>query len=194
MNIIKRSNAGYQCLPLEAALLSRRIVFLEGPITSESVSLVIKQLLYLESEDEHSRIKFVINSEGGSVSAGLVLYHQLRAMEVPIDIIGEERCMSMAAILLAGGKPGHRFLLKGCECMIHEPRVLTETSGISGSVTSIQQAAESILNKKEMLDELLAMDTGHTIEEIKKYTTYDHFISDIEALAFNMADAIVDRI
>ena len=78
--------------------------------------------------------------------------------------------------------------------MIHEPRVLTETSGISGSVTSIQQAAESILNKKEMLDELLATDTGHTIEEIKKYTAHDHFMSDIEALAFNMADAIVDRI
>lgn len=194
MDIIKKSNTGYQSLSLDSILLSRRIVFLEGPITTKSVSSVIKQLLFLEAEDDRSPIKIILNTQGGSVSAGLVLYWQLKAMTVPIDIIGEELCMSMGAVLLASGKPGHRFLLKGSKCMIHEPLLNAENGGISGSAASVQQAADMILKTKDMLCELLAADTGHSIEEIKRSTAFDNFMSDEEALSFNLIDKIIDRI
>lgn len=195
--IVKKSNTGYQSLPIDAILmLTKRMVFLKGPITTESVSQCIKQLLYLEAEDDHSPVKLVLNTQGGSVSAGLVLYRQLQAMSktLPIDIVGEEMCLSMGAILLAGGKPGHRFLLRGSKCMIHEPLVSADSGGISGSATSIQQAAETILKTKDMLCELLAADTGHTVEEIKKSTSFDNFMSDEEALEFGLIDGIVDRL
>lgn len=192
--IVKKSSTGYQSLPLDALLLTKRIVFLKGLITTDSVGLVIKQLLYLEAEDDVSPIKLVINTPGGSVSAGLALYWQVKAMNVPIDIIGIEMCLSMGAILLAGAGKGHRFVMRGCKCMIHEPLISSETGGISGSATSIQQAAETILKTKDMLCELLAADTGHTVEEIKKSTSFDNFMNDEEALAFGLIDGIVDRI
>ena len=194
MNVIKKSYSGYQLFPLDAALLLSRRMFLEGPITTESVGLVLKQLLFLEGEDETEPIRLFINSPGGSVSAGLTLYWQLKAMTVPVDIIGIELCASMAAILLAGGKPGHRALLKGSRCMIHEPLLSSESGGISGKATEIRQAADSILKTKDMLDTLLAADTGHTLKEIRTATSYDHFMTDQEALDFRLVDTIIDRI
>ena len=112
MQVIKKSSAGIQSLPLEAMLLAQRIIFLNGEITTDSADLILKQLLYLESEDTHEPVKLVINSPGGSVSAGLMLYQQIKGMELPIDIYCTEMAASMAAVILAGGRPGHRFIMK----------------------------------------------------------------------------------
>ena len=194
MDVIKKSSAGIQSLPLEAMLLSQRIVFLNGEITTESADLILKQLLYLESEDENEPVRLIINSSGGSVSAGLMLYQQIKGMEMPIDIYCTEMAASMAAIILAGGRPGHRFIVKTGRTMIHEPLVSSSSGGISGSASSIEKAAESIIEMKRKLTELIASDTGHTIEEIEEAISFDNLMDAEESVAFGICDAVVDRV
>lgn len=194
MQIIKKSSSGTHPLPLDAVLLSERRVFLTDSITTKSVQSVIQQLLFLESEDSSAPIKLVINSPGGEVRAGLALYDQIKGMEVPIEMYCFELAASMAAVILAGGEPGRRFILKHSEVMIHEPLLSSAAGGMYTSASSIQKTAESIMKTKRELNELLARDTGRSLEEIEKAVSYDHFMSAEEAVAFGICDAIVERI
>lgn len=194
MEVIKKSSAGIQSLPLDAMLLAQRIIFLNGEITTDSADLILKQLLYLESEDDHEPVKLIINSPGGSVSAGLMLYQQIKGMELPIDIYCTELAASMAAVILAGGRPGHRFIAKMGRTMIHEPLISSSRGGIGGSASSIQKTAESIMETKRKLTELLAGDTGHTVEEIEENISFDNFMNAEESVAFGICDAVVDRV
>lgn len=194
MQVIKKSSAGIQSLPLEAMLLAQRIIFLNGEITTDSADLILKQLLYLESEDTHEPVKLVINSPGGSVSAGLMLYQQIKGMELPIDIYCTEMAASMAAVILAGGRPGHRFIMKMGRTMIHEPLVSPSGGGISGSASSIQKTAESIMETKRVLTKLIASDTGHTVEEIEEGISFDNYMNAEESVAFGICDAVVERV
>ena len=194
MEVIKKSSAGIQSLPLDAMLLAQRIIFLKGEITTDSADLVLKQLLYLESENKNEPVKLIINSPGGSVSAGLMLYQQIKGMELPIDIYCTELAASMAAVILAGGRPGHRFITRMGRTMIHEPIISGSGGGVSGSASSIQKTAESIMETKHRLTELLAKDTGHTVREIEKSISFDNFMNAEESVAFGICDAVVDRV
>lgn len=194
MQIIKKSSNGIQSLPLDAMLLAQRMIFLTDAITTKTANVVLQQLLFLESEDNKTPIKLIINSPGGSVTAGLMLYDQLKGMEVPIDMCCTELAASMAAIILACGKPGHRFILKRSRVMIHEPLISSSSGGVCGSASSIQKTAESIMETKHILTELLAQDTGRTVEEIEKAVSYDNFMNAEEAVAFGICDTIVDRV
>lgn len=194
MHVIKKTSSGFQSLSLDAMLLDKRMVFLNDTITSSSVDLVVKQLLYLESIDDQEPIKLIINSPGGEVQAGLYLYQQLKGMNIPIELYCTEIAASMAAIILAGGKHG-RYILKSGRVMVHEPLISDSTGGVSGSASQIARTAESILETKRHLNELLATDTMRAIEEIEKLIADgDHWFTAKEAVEFGICDAIVDRV
>ncbi|MGM9661283.1 MAG: ClpP family protease [Faecousia sp.] len=194
MQIIKKSSSGIQSLPLDAMLLAQRKVFLSEAITTKSANAVLQQLLFLEGEDSNAPIKLIIDSPGGEVNAGLMLYDQIKGMDVPIEMYCTELAASMAAVILAGGRPGHRFILKHSKVMIHEPLISSSSGGICGSASSIAKTAESILETKRVMTELLAQDTGRTIEEIEKAVSFDNFMNAEEAVTFGICDSIVDRV
>lgn len=194
MNVIKKSSSGIQSIGLDAVLLDKRMIFLSGIITSKSVDLIVKQLLFLESLDEQEPIKLIINSPGGEVEAGLFLYQQVKGMNIRIDIYCTELAASMAGILLAGGKYG-RYILRNGRVMIHEPLISASSGGISGSATQIARTAETILDTKRQLNQLLANDTKRPIKEIEKIVADgDHWFTAEEAVKFGICDAIVDRV
>ena len=193
LHVIKRTSAGLQALPMDSVLLSKRKVFLTGEITPESADSVIQQLLYLEDEGKTEPIDLIINSPGGSVSAGLMVYDQLRGMRDSIQI--NSYCSgfagSMAAIILAGGQHGHRFILPHAKVMIHEPLI---AGGVGGSATSIQRTAASIMETKRITIDLLAQDTGRSVEEIEKAISYDNTMNAEEAISFGICDRIAQRV
>ena len=117
MQVIQKSSSGTQSFPLDAMLLAQRTVFLTGEINTSTVNAIIQQLLFLESADATAPIKLIITSPGGTVQAGLALYDQLKGMTVPIDLYCVELAASMAAVILAGGRRGHRFILR--QCILH---------------------------------------------------------------------------
>lgn len=192
MNIIKKTNSGLQSLPIDSILLLQRKIFLYDEITAESANLILKQLIYLREED-NAPINIYISSPGGEVNAGLMLYDQLKGMtDITINMYCTGLAASMAAIILAGGQKGNRFILPHSKIMIHEP--LIAGCGITGSATSIQQTAESIMETKKIMSELLARDTGRSVDEIIDAISYDHYMNATEAIKFGIVDAIVQKI
>lgn len=192
MNIIKKSNSGIQTLPLNSYWLSQRKIFISDSITMESANTAIQQLLFLECEDKTAPIEIYLSSPGGEVNAGLMLYDQLKGMnnlQIKTYCIG--LAASMAAILLAGGQKGNRFILPHSKVMIHEPLIL---GGVGGSATSIQRTAESIMETKQITTRLLAQDTGKPIELIEQAISYDNFMNAEQAVEFGICDAVVSRI
>lgn len=192
MNIIKKSNSGLQSLPIDSMLMLQRKIFLDDEITTESANLILKQLMYLK-EESNDPINIYISSPGGSVDAGLMLYDQLKGMEdVTVNMYCIGLAASMAAIILAGGQKGNRFILPHSKVMVHEP--LIAGRGITGSATSIQQTAESIMETKKIMGELLAHDTGRSVDEILTAISYDHYMNAAEAIEFGIVDAVVEKI
>lgn len=192
MNVIKKSNSGLQSLPIDSILLLQRKIFLYDEITTESANLILKQLIYLR-EENNDPINIYISSPGGEVNAGLMLYDQLKGMtDITINMYCTGLAASMAAIILAGGQKGTRFILPHSKIMIHEP--LIAGCGITGSATSIQQTAESIMETKKIMSELLARDTGRSVDEIIDAISYDHYMNATEAIEFGIVDAIVQKI
>lgn len=192
MNIIKKSNSGIQTLPLNSYWLSQRKIFISDSITMESANTAIQQLLFLECEDKAAPIEIYLSSPGGEVNAGLMLYDQLKGMnnlQIKTYCIG--LAASMAAILLAGGQKGNRFILPHSKVMIHEPLIL---GGVGGSATSIQRTAESIMETKQITTRLLAQDTGKPIDLIEQAISYDNFMNAEQAVEFGICDAVVSRI
>ncbi|KIR01327.1 ATP-dependent Clp protease proteolytic subunit [Lachnospiraceae bacterium TWA4] len=175
-------------------LLAQRKIFLTDTITTQSANLILQQLLYLESEDNREPIQLIINSPGGAVDAGLMLYDQIKGMETPIKMYCTELAASMAAIILASGKPGNRFILEHSKVMIHEPLISPSDGGVCGSATSIQKTAQSIMETKNILTKLLAKDTGRSVKEIEQAIVYDNLMNAKEAVDFGICDIIVNRI
>ncbi len=187
---VERESAnGIRPVSMVTTLFSDRKIFLFGDIDTDMLYSVTQQLMTLSQEE--GLIKVYINSLGGEVNAGLAIYDQLQAMKVPVNIYCVGMAASMAAVLLAGGQKGHRFILPHSKVMIHEPLI---AGGVGGSATSIQSTAESILKTKELTNGLLAKHAGRTIEEINKATDHDNFMTAEEAVAFGICDAVVEDI
>lgn len=170
-------------------LFSDRKIFLFGEIDKDMLYSVTMQLMTLAREE--GEIDIYINSPGGEVNAGLAIYDQLQAVKSPVNIYCIGMAASMAAVLLAGGQKGRRFILPHSKVMIHEPLI---DGGVGGSATSIQSTAESIMKTKELTNGLLAKHTGKKIEEINKATDHDNFMTAEEAVAFGLCDKVVEEI
>ena len=167
-------------------LLKDRIIFLGEEVNETTASLVIAQLLFLESEDPSKDIQLYINSPGGMVTAGLAIYDTMQYIKCDVSTICLGMAASMGAFLLAGGTKGKRFALPNSEIMIHQP-----SGGAKGQATEIEIAAENILKTKKKLNEILAANTGKSVEQVTLDTERDHYLSAEEAKAYGLIDEVI---
>lgn len=185
-SLIKSAN-GISSVSVDARLLSNRIIFLEDSITSEMVCNIVKKVMVLSLEDPEKPITFLINSPGGDVNAGMVLYDLLQTSKTPIRMIAVGRAYSMAAVLLTAGRHG-RYMLANSSMMLHQPLLGSQVTGNSSSIKSI---SDNLLEVKRQMNRLLAKHTGKTEKQIEKATSYDHYFNAEEAIAFGLCDAVI---
>ena len=178
---------GVQTMPVDALLGQRRIVYVCGEITDAMAIEFVQQIMYLNYEDDVMPIKVFINSGGGEINSGMMMYDVIQKSRAPVQLYCIGKAYSMAAVLLACGKKGNRYLLPHSKVMIHEPLI---PYGVGGKSSSVQTISESLLKTKREMEELLAKHTGKTAEEIAENTKTDHFFEAEEAVSFGMADAI----
>jgi len=181
----KHGEIGYD---IYSRLLKERIVFLGGEIDDDMASVIIAQLLYLESEDPEKDIHLYINSPGGSVSAGMAIYDTMRYLKCDVSTICCGQAASMGAFLLAGGVKGKRFALPNAEVMIHQPLGST-----GGQATDISIAAEHILKTKNKLFEILSENCGVPLEKLAEDCERDNWKTAQEACAYGLIDKVVDK-
>ncbi len=186
-SVIEETCAGKNPVVLQTKLFTDRRLFINGEVTGEMADDFVKQFLYLSESDEP--VSIYINSPGGSVNAGLVIYDVIQACSgrMPVYMYCTGMAASMGAVILAGGQPGNRFILPHSKVMIHEPLI---SGGMGGSATSIKRTAESILETKAITNGILQRHTGRTAEEIEKATSFDNFMNAQEAIDFGICDAI----
>ena len=161
-----------------------RKIFIEGEITSSSACDFVRAIMTLAGDNAEKPIDIYINSRGGEVNAGLLIYDTLKGIETEVNLHCIGIAASMAAIILAGG---NRFILPHSRVMIHEPLI---SGGVGGSATSIQKTAESIMETKQLSVKLLANDTEKSVKEIERAITYDNYMNADEAIAFGICDSI----
>lgn len=186
-SLIKSSN-GITSVSLDARLLSSRVIYIDDQeITGELIANIVKKIMVLASEDSEKTITIMIDSPGGSVKAGMVLYDLLQTCKTPIRMVAAGRAYSMAAILLAAGRHG-RYMLPNSEVMIHQPLL---GSPVTGNCSSIKSVSDKMNKEKKKMNRLLAKHTGKTEKQIEKATSYDHFFDADEAVAFGLCDGII---
>ena len=182
----EQTNRGERQFDIFSRLLNDRIVVLSDEVNDATASLVVAQLLFLESQDAEKDISFYINSPGGSVSAGLAIYDTMQYIKCDVSTICMGLAASMGAFLLSSGAKGKRFALPNSEIMIHQP-----SGGAQGQATEIEIVAKHILRTKEKLNKILAENTGKPIEQIAIDTDRDNFMSAEEALDYGLVDKIL---
>ena len=188
MNVLHKGSGTACLMPVETSLLSRRQIFLEGEITTQSAAELTRQILYLNQEDRDRPITLLINSEGGEVKAGLLLYDVIRSSPAPVRLVCLEKAYSMAALLLSSGKHG-RYILPHASTMLHEPLL---GNRIEGSSSSLKAISDALLETKKSINRILSANTGKTMEEIDQATGYDHFLSAEESVAFGLCDGVIE--
>lgn len=184
--VIEQTGRGERSYDIFSRLLNDRIIFLGEEVTDVSANLVVAQLLFLESEDTNKDIQLYINSPGGSVTAGMAIYDTMNYVKCDVSTICMGMAASMGAFLLAGGAKGKRFALPNAEIMIHQP-----SGGAQGQATDIQIVAEQILRTKKKLNEILAANTGQSLETIAADTERDNWMTAEEAKAYGLIDELV---
>lgn len=184
--VVEQTAKGERSYDIYSRLLKDRIIFLGEEVNDHTASLVIAQLLFLESEDPDADISFYINSPGGSVTAGMAIYDTMNYVKCDVSTICMGMAASMGAFLLAGGAKGKRFALPNAEIMIHQP-----SGGAQGQATDIQIVAEQILRTKKKLNEILAANTGQSLETIAADTERDNWMTAEEAKAYGLIDELV---
>ncbi len=186
--VIEQNSRGERSYDIFSRLLKDRIIFLGEDVNPTTASLVVAQLLFLESEDPGKDIHLYINSPGGEVNSGFAIYDTMQYVKCDVSTICVGLAASMGAFLLAGGTKGKRFALPNAEIMIHQP-----SGGAKGQATEIEIAAKNILKTKQRLNEILAKNTGKPIEEVAKDTDRDYFMTAEEALEYGLIDQIVQK-
>ena len=184
--VIEQTSRGERSYDIYSRLLKERIIFLGEEVTDVSASLIVAQLLFLESEDPGKDINLYINSPGGSVTAGMAIYDTMNYIKCDVSTICIGMAASMGAFLLAGGAKGKRLALPNAEIMIHQP-----SGGAKGQATEIQIAAENILKTKKKLNEILAANTGKPYDVIAADTERDHYMSAQEAMEYGLIDNVI---
>lgn len=184
--VIESTSRGERAYDIYSRLLKERIVFLGEEVNDVTASLVIAQLLFLESEDSTKDISLYINSPGGSVTAGMGIYDTMNYIKCDVSTICVGMAASMGAFLLAGGAKGKRYALPNSEIMIHQP-----SGGAQGQATEIKINADHILRTREKLNSILAANTGRPLEEIERDTERDNWKTAEEALEYGLIDHVV---
>lgn len=184
--IEQTSRGGERSYDIYSRLLRERIIFLGDEVNDTTASLVVAQMLFLESEDPNKDINLYINSPGGSVTAGMAIYDTMNYVKCDVSTICMGLAASMGAFLLSSGAKGKRLALPNSEIMIHQP-----SGGAKGQATEIQIVAENILKTKKKLNEILAANTGQPVKKITEDTERDNFMSAQEAQAYGLIDRVI---
>ena len=186
--VIESTSRGERSYDIYSHLLKERIIFLGEEVNDVSASLVVAQLLFLESEDPGKDINLYINSPGGSVTAGMAIYDTMNYIKCDVSTVCIGMAASMGAFLLAGGAKGKRFALPNAEVMIHQP-----SGGAQGQATEIQIVAEKILQTRKKLNEILAANTGKPYEVICRDTERDNYMTAEEAMKYGLIDRVIEK-
>ena len=184
--VVEQTSRGERNYDIYSRLLKDRIIFLGEEVNETTASLVVAQLLFLESEDPGKDIQLYINSPGGMVTAGMAIYDTMQYIKCDVSTICIGLAASMGAFLLAGGAKGKRFALPNAEVMIHQP-----SGGARGQATDIQITAENILKTKKKLNEILAANTGKTYEQVAADTERDYYMTAQEAMEYGLIDGVI---
>lgn len=186
--VIQQTNHGERAYDIYSRLLTDRIIFLSDEVNDVTASLVVAQLLFLESQDADKDISFYINSPGGSVSAGLAIYDTMNFIKCDVSTICVGMAASMGAFLLSAGAKGKRFALPNSEIMIHQP-----LGGFQGQASDIKIHSEHILRTKEKLNKILAENTGKPLKVIERDTDRDNFLTAQAAMEYGLIDRVLDK-
>ncbi len=184
--VVEQTSRGERSYDIYSRLLNDRIIVLSDEVNDATASLVVAQLLFLESQDSEKDISFYINSPGGSVTAGMAIYDTMKYIKCDVSTICMGMAASMGAFLLSSGTKGKRYCLPSAEVMIHQP-----LGGAKGQATDIKIAAEHILRTRERLNKILAENTGKDISVIAQDTERDNFMTAEEALEYGLIDKIL---
>ena len=192
--VVEQTSKGERSYDIFSRLLKDRIIFLGEDVNSTSASLVIAQLLFLESEDPDKEIFLYINSPGGSITDGMGIVDTMNYIKCPVTTICVGLAASFGAVLLANGEKGKRYATPNSEILIHQPLIGGgQGGGISGQATEIKIHADHLIKSREKLNKLLSEKTGQPIEQIEKDTERDHYMSAQEALEYGLIDGIMDK-
>ncbi len=186
--VVKATSRGERSYDIYSRLLEDRIIFLGEEVNEVTASLVVAQLLFLESEDPTKDINLYINSPGGVITAGMAIYDTMNYIKCDVSTVCIGMAASMGAFLLAGGTKGKRYALPNAEVMIHQP-----SGGAQGQATDIGIVAEQIMKTKKKMNELLAANTGQPIEVIERDTERDNYMTAEEAKAYGLIDAVIAK-
>ena len=186
--VVEQTNRGERQYDIYSRLLNDRIIVLSDEVNDATASLVVAQMLFLESQDSEKDISFYINSPGGSVTAGMAIYDTMQYIKCDVSTICMGLAASMGAFLLSSGAKGKRYALPNSEIMIHQP-----SGGAKGQATDIKIVADHILRTKAKLNKILAENTGKDIDTIAQDTERDNFMTAQEALEYGLVDKVLDK-
>jgi ATP-dependent Clp protease protease subunit len=187
--VIEQSGHGERSYDIFSRLLNDRIILLHEDVSQSSASVIVAQLLFLEGQDADKDIHLYINSPGGSITAGMAIYDTMQYIKCDVSTICIGMAASMGAFLLSSGAKGKRFALPNSEILIHQP--LIGGSGLSGQATDIQIHTENLLKTKDRLNRILAQNTGKDLEDIKRDTERDNYMTAEEAAAYGLVDKVI---
>lgn len=186
--VIEQTSRGERSYDIYSRLLKDRIIFLGEEVNDVSASIIVAQLLFLESEDPKKDVNLYINSPGGSVSAGMAIYDTMNYIKCDVSTICIGMAASMGAFLLAGGAKGKRYALPNSTIMIHQP-----SGGAQGQATEIQIVADQIAKTKQKLNRILAENTGQPIEVVEVDTDRDNYMTAAEAMEYGIIDKVFEH-
>ena len=184
--VIEQTAQGERSYDIYSRLLKERIIFLGEEVTDASASVIVAELLFLESEDPSKDISLYINSPGGSVTAGMAIYDTMQYIKCDVSTICIGMAASMGAFLLAGGAKGKRQALPNAEIMIHQP-----SGGTQGKASDMLIDADHIRATRQRMNELLAQNTGKTVEEVARDTDRYHWLTATEAAEYGIIDSVI---
>ena len=191
--VIEQTAKGERSYDIFSRLLKDRIIFLGEDVNPTSASLVIAQLLFLESEDPDKEISLYINSPGGSITDGMGIVDTMNYIKCPVSTICIGMAASMGAVLLASGEKGRRFATPNAEILIHQPLIGGNGGGLSGQTTEIKIHADHMVKTREKLNKLLSDRTGQPIDVIERDTERDNYMTAEEALKYGLIDGIMEK-
>lgn len=184
--VVEQTSRGERSYDIYSRLLNDRIIMLGEEVNDTTASLIVAQLLYLEGQDPDKDIHLYINSPGGSITSGMAIYDTMQYVKCDVSTICVGMAASMGAFLLSSGAKGKRFALPNSEIMIHQP-----SGGAQGQATDIAIQAERVLRMKKHLNEILAQNTGKSVEQIQADCERDHFMSAAEASDYGLIDKVI---
>ena len=187
--VVESTGRGERAYDIYSRLLKDRVIFIGGEIEDDMANLVIAQLLFLQNENADADISIYINSPGGVITSGMAIYDTMQFVGCNVVTYCLGQAASMAAVLMAAGTKGKRFVLPNSRILIHQP-----LGGARGTATDINLQAEEILRMRARLNEILAKHTGQPVTKIEEDADRDHFMSAEEAVAYGLADQIIQSL